>query len=383
MRKIIFMSNFIWFFASIAIANTGYFAGSGQTITLTKTEEIQLVSEEVTITPKCGWQWDSDSVDYRCKFFLKNLSKKSVKAQIGFPLDSQHRQQAKESDATDLVLDYHFLARDESNTYHVRYVPSDSQHKFSRLFLWDMNFKPGETKVLHVAYELPMSRAISITCKQEVVSSGDFLRHEKRWHAYLETCILEQFEYVTETGKSWSGPIEKATFQVEVGPFVSCLSQRTMWPLGFDFPELQLDSAIESGQPFTVFSKGGPIYERVLPQGGKFDPKYGTTTWEYENYKPGESIYFVYYTIPLPRNAAACDYWVRFILGDKPQKTDLVELREIVAAFYGIAPQSESAKKFVKRQIWYQPQKDLQETQLIAEQQAVLKRLDAIKETVK
>lgn len=152
--------------ATDANANTGYFTGSGHTITLTKTEQVQLVSEDVTIRPNCGWEPSMDSVDYRCKFVLKNLTAKPLKIQVGFPLDYQILQAAPQApNPTDLVLNYGFIAREDANTYHVRYVPNDSEEKFSRLFVWDMTFDAAETKILHVVYRLRMSEAISSTRK--------------------------------------------------------------------------------------------------------------------------------------------------------------------------------------------------------------------------
>ena len=53
-------------------------------------------------------------------------------------------------------------------------------------------------------------------------------------------------------------------------------------------------------------------------------------------------------------------------------------MRELVAAFYGIAPHSASAKTFVEQQVWYHAKKGLRESDLKEEQQAVLRRLDAI-----
>ena len=62
----------------------------------------------------------------------------------------------------------------------------------------------------------------------------------------------------------------------------------------------------------------------------------------------------------------------------KPTKADLLELREIAAAFYGIAPKSNSAKRFVKQQIWYHANKGLRESKLTEKQQAILAHLDGM-----
>ncbi len=360
--------------ATDANANTGYFTGSGHTITLTKTEQVQLVSEDVTIRPNCGWEPSMDSVDYRCKFVLKNLTAKPLKIQVGFPLDYQILQAAPQApNPTDLVLNYGFIAREDANTYHVRYVPNDSEEKFSRLFVWDMTFDAAETKILHVVYRLRMSEAISST-RKHLTTQQALPRYEKRWHAALEMCFVEHFHYVTETGKSWAGIIEHATFRVETG-LEECLRERPA--LRSEPPEPQPDQP-DWSQPFTIPMKAGAVYHNVSPDGGKYDSDHGTITWEYRNCKPAEPLRFIYYVVAIPRTAADCETWVRHVLGRKPNKTDVAELREIAAAFYGLAPKSASAKKFVEQQIWYHPKDGLRETGLSEEQRAILTKLDSI-----
>jgi hypothetical protein len=375
MRTVLIAVFLVPLLAVDAQANTGILFGSGHTITLGKTEQVQMASEEVTIRPICGWEPILDSVDYRCTFVLKNLTTKPVTIQVGFPLDSQFVQENREKrNARELVLDYHFIARDEKNTYHVRFVPADSQKKFSRVFVWDMAFAGAETKVLHVGYQLSMSQALSSTRKDFATSAG-LAKHDKRWHAALETCFVEFFQYVTETGKSWAGPVERATFQVETGRLAECIKRRPLLP--FDPPDPKPDrEEWEYDAHFPL--KAGAFYQHIEPDGGKYDAKTGVTTWEYRPYRPGAPFALEYFMLAIPPTAADCDCWVRQLLGKKPSKTDLAELREIAAAFYGIAPQSASAKKFVEQQIWYHPKSGLQESQLGGEPRAVLKRLDAI-----
>ena len=55
---------------------------------------------------------------------------------------------------------------------------------------------------------------------------------------------------------------------------------------------------------------------------------------------------------------------MRQVLGKTPANTDLLELREIVAAFFGVAPQSASVKRLVAQQVWYNPQSKLSEAAL-------------------
>ncbi len=325
-----------------------------------------------------------------CKFVLKNLSKKPVKVHVGFPLDREVHGTGPAPDATDMVMSYHFIARDADNTYHVQYVTGDKS-KYNELFLWDMTFASEETKVLQVGYIIPMSYTAAVTLRGKIDLP---LRPEKPWHAMLEGCIVEHFSYITETGSSWAGPIEKATFRVEAGSFEWFLDRRPtenaieMALFAAQFaaqpkakPDPELMKKMMGGPPETSLSVAA--YRDVSPDGWKQDSEHGAITWEFRNFRPGPPLRLRYYSVLFPRDTKSCDEWVRLVLGAKPAKADLLELREITAAFYGIAPQSESAKKFAVQQIWYHPKSGLRESELSDNQQAVLKSLDSIAKNAK
>ena len=376
-------------FAANASANVGIFYGSGKTIELVKSDHVQLVSEEVTISPKCGAVYDLDTIEYCCKFVLKNRSQESVKVQVGFPLDRELHGTTI-LDATDTVMSYHFIARDADNTYHVRYVNDGGKtSKYKELFLWDMAFAVGETKVLHVGYILPMSITGALTNKD--TEKWMKSHYEKPWHRTLEACLIEHFNYITETGRSWAGPIEEATFRVETGGFEGYLDRRPTVP-GRDLalfakqlvPESQISlidapkTEVKDLFPETKFA--ATLYREISPDGGKYDSEHGVMTWEFRNFQPGPALRFQYYFVMIAEDASDCDAWVNLVLGAKPKKTNVLELREIAAAFYGIAPNTESAKKFAEQQIWYHPKKWIRDSELSEKRQAVLRRLDAISE---
>jgi hypothetical protein len=167
--------------------------------------------------------------------------------------------------------------------------------------------------------------------------------------------------------------MESATFRVETVGLEWCLEKRPM--MDIDLPVVEPG---QMGWEFTFPMKTGCLYKSVSPEGGKHDADDGNRTWQYKNYKPGPPLRFIYYVVAIPRTAADCDRWVRRVLGDKPRKADAAELREIAAAFFGITPRSESAKKFAEQQVWYHPKTGLKEAELSEEQKSVLKRLDAI-----
>ena len=298
-------------------ANTGVFAGSGHSLQLIKSADVQMVSEEVTITPTCGVLAMMGSVDFRCVFVLKNLSAKAVTIQVGFPLDfDSHGVPRPPSDGTDEVLSYHFIVRDADNTYHVRNVtgwPSD----YPQIFLWDMTFRAGETKTLHVGYIIPVSFAGSTTRKPDDLpvsiagklnDAEKFLFHdplnppeyEKPWHARVEACEVVYFSYITgDSGKSWPGRSKKATFRVrnhifEYGlrkfpEFVGAIYPADL-PASVEIPE----EATMGGSIFGM--KLGTLYSQISPEGWKSayipeippgEPKPGYEpdgiAWKFEN----------------------------------------------------------------------------------------------------
>ena len=141
MKKTLAAAFLLSAFAAAANANTGIFFGSGHTITFGKSEQVQLVSEEVTIKPNCGWHLMADSVDYRCNFVLKNLTAKPLKIQVGFSAGRDFDRRGKHLQLPPtLYSTTALLPAMTQTTYHVRYVSNDSEKKFSRLFLWDMAF---------------------------------------------------------------------------------------------------------------------------------------------------------------------------------------------------------------------------------------------------
>jgi hypothetical protein len=385
------------------LGNTGVFSGSGHSLQLVKSADVQMVSEDVTITPICGLSAMAHSVEFRCAFVLKNLSAKPVKIQAGFPLDRQtDGPPPPPSDDTDQVLSYHFIARDADNTYHVRHV-ADKRNKYPDIFLWDMAFAAGETKTLHVGYILPMSVAAGSTRKlddpEKILNPPQY---EKPWHARIEGCMMVYFSYITETGQSWAGPINRATFRVRNAFFEYGLRKVPEYvggdpadlPPGMEMPAEGPTVAGAGPMPDSGFVWGmklGTVYPRISPAGWKsayipeippgapkrpYEPD--GIAWKFENYKPGPPLNFTYYLVGFPETAADCQPWLRQVLGKTPAKADVLELREITAAFFGVAPQDGAAKRLARQQVWYNPQSKLRESELSGPRRAVLARLTAI-----
>ncbi|MHB8860939.1 MAG: hypothetical protein ACYC6N_00940 [Pirellulaceae bacterium] len=367
---------------SSLFANAGYFSGSGHTIELSHSDQIQMVSEEVTITPLPGFQSELDQVEYRCSFVLKNLSPTATTIQVGFPLDGELVEDSPDEDDsvvldiddTDRVMSYHFIARDNDHTYHVRYVRRDRHAKLRRLFLWDMAFAPQEEKILRVGYVLPLSVGIASTVQRQVALSKDVSpRYMRPWFAALEPCLVKYLAYVTETGNSWRGPIESATFHVVSEPTRFWLERRQD---SFLAPVAPPPGSSELQQLYSM--KVGLVYLQQSSGDWRHDVDHGSVTWAVHNYKPDAPILFVWYGTSLPRNASQCECVVRQLMGSDPQKIEVFELAEIVGAFYGIAPKSDSVKEFVERQVWYHPKSGLERSALTDEQRETLARLEMI-----
>lgn len=392
MRRMLLGSALVVALCGQVFGNTGIFFGSGHSLQLVKSADVQMVSEEVTITPICGDSAMTHSVDFRCKFVLKNRSAKPVRIQAGFPLDREPR--LIEQDDTDAVLAAHFIARGANNTYHVRHVAGDPQSKYAHVFLWDMEFAAGQTRTLHVGYLLPMSFAAFTTRKMDdPMKALAPPQYEKPWHARIEACMVMHFSYITETGQSWAGSIEHATFRVRNTGFEHSLRKLPEYvganpadlPAGVELPE----EALMDGFVFGL--KLGTVWPKILPAGWKAsyipeispgEPKPSHEPdgiqWHFQDYKPGPRLEFTYYLVGFPATAADCGPWVRCVLGNTRNKADVLELREITAAFFGVPPQTAAVQRLAEQQVWYNPQSTVREAELSESQRAILARLLAI-----
>jgi hypothetical protein len=360
--------------SAVAQANVGIFTGTGVTIQLTGSKQVQLVSEDVTIIPERGrFLFDGsgagmDRVEYICKFELKNTSDREASFTAGFPLtsDSVERLKEKEADVASMVVQYQFMARDDGHTYHVRYHEEDADKKFGHLFVWDMKLAAGEKSQLLVTYSMPISMTLASTDKRESMAERVKRPAEKQWYDGFGGGLMEYFGYVTETGQSWAGPIERATFRVQVAGFEKYLQHRGLLDV---YPDGATDEVFLGIRSHTA-------YREVSPEGWVLKGEW--LQWEYAPYKPGKLIEVSYYLVPVPRTADDCAGVVKGLLGQEPKKEDLQDLREIVAAYYGLTPKTQRIVDFVKNQVWYHPAAKPEDVKLSEEQKAVLAKLDEI-----
>ena len=234
MKKLLTLSLLFWVFIS-CFGNVGVFRGSGQTPTLEKTDTIQMVEEEIIMIPRRGnYPVDTscrnlDKMDFRCRFILRNLTDQKVVIPVGFPLDTQARLQDNKGkfNQSQLIGHYGFTAGTKDKTFPVRFVPWDEKKKFSKLFLWEMTFEPKQEIELFVNYTMEGYLGLAGTRRNQ-----DWNKYKPYKCEYLEhlTFGLGQAQfYVTETGSSWAGVIEKAVFRYYPYEFEEYLAKRGAW----------------------------------------------------------------------------------------------------------------------------------------------------------
>lgn len=122
--------------------------------------------------------------------------------------------------------------------------------------------------------------------------------------------------------------------------------------------------------PFDWHVKNRLICRHIEPNGWKEAD--GTITWEFKNYRPEAPIRVGYLLTLFPKKPEDVPSFIEMLLGNKPSKEDLGDLREIYLAWFGIPPKSKSVGQFVAYQRWYAPKEGMTEDKLTAEQKAVV-----------
>lgn len=362
MKKIvIFTFLFLLVSTPYTQADLGFYTGSGQNLRQITTEEIKLVSIDVSIVPVCG-EFDytkfsgGNKVEYDCIFVLQNLTDEVKKTQVGFPIDSQFAN--KKPTSGDWATEYGFIARDTNTTYNVEFVQhDDKEKKFSKIFTWEMKFNPNETKTITIKYHFPFSMSLATTDKEMIEKKYD-QKDEKKWMLDVVICFWHCFGYITETGASWAGNVDKGSFKVITEPFEKWFNNRDR----------------SGGGRYRVIRRPW-WFREVSPEG--WVPIKNGISWEYKNFKPQEPIFIYYYVSNLPRFSKDVDSFLNLLNStSRLNREDLITIKEIILATYGKEPVDISAKKFVEDQIWYQPLKNFSLETLSLEQQEIIKEFE-------
>jgi hypothetical protein len=376
--------------ATPAFADAGVFTGNGQSLHQITSKSIQLVSIDVTMALGRGpYLFDGgvagmDRAQYLCKFVLRNKSDQPEDVEIGFPVDSEFAADSgpvSPADSENWVLEYSFIARDESETYHVEYVhrkPLEGPGEFASLFTWKMRLRPEETRTLTVSYDMPISMGLITTEKEEQGSHSASSRRPESSVFRMETLdlgIMEQAGYITSTGSSWAGNVESATFTVYTEAFEDYLNHR-----GVTEASTEKAASSEAEGRESPFPIRHPWWFRTVSPDGWKAVK-GGIQWKYKDYKPQDPIIVRYYMTEFPRSPADVNTFVNRILKrlgkGESQVAALTEAKEVLLATYGKEPTDADARDYVERQLWYTPQKDFSLASLSSTQKAIVEALDA------
>ena len=377
-------------FSAPILADVGVFTGNGQNLRQVTTKTIHLASIDVVIVLGRGrFLFDGgvpgmDSVDFECKFVLQSTTGKKEEVQIGFPIDSQFAgppYDREKQDPAGWVLNYGFIARDENTTYHVDFVRPEGKAKGRNLesralFVWKMNFAANETKTLNVRYRIPMSMTLHNTRKDGRDVPEDDADKSSNPLRRIEECFLEASGYMTETGSSWAGNVEKATFTLITKPFERYLDRRGL-----------IEQSVGDMPPEEAarFQKQFPVqhpwwFRQISPEGWK-ETEEGIR-WEYHDFKPKDPISVRYYETQIPRLAQEVDPYVEGLRKAVQESrhgglaAEMEIEKQILLATFGKEPVDRAARDFVKDQVWYTPKKNFSMSDLSKGQQCVIDALD-------
>ncbi len=365
-----------------AYANVGVFNGSGQTPIVEKTDAVQMVEEEVLMTPRkakgpvTGSCRNFDPMDYRCTFKLRNLKDEAVELQVGFPLDIEtYRMKGVHAeDVGKLVESFNFSAYSGNEKFKVRFVPQDKEKKFSKLFLWTMKFAAHEEQTLVVSYTmegyLGLSPVVTLDAKDEVEDLRDI--DDGLLFRSFAFGIGEAHIYVTGTGSCWAGDIQKATFKYFPQDFEAYLAKRGALDETEEERKQRQEEKGKRGKDAGNSSKGvrnllRPECRLVRywhPSPDKWTRKDdGAGRFHYElaftPFRPSkdDSIILGYVAPPMPTEPDDVDIledvvreFVKSNGGNEKQY--MRDVKDVVLEFYGIKTGNTRIAPFIDKQCW-------------------------------
>ena len=380
------------FCASFAFSNPTFveYPREGTTVKLLSTDKIQMTEEEVNIKlPPIGRIYHTCTfpAQYDCRFIFKNLSPEKVSAKIGFPLIEERFYQKKFVESL-----YKFSVSRDGVPFELEYHEGDEDDIYSNIFSWNMGFEPHETATVKLSYQMP-----GLFLKYPLgVSPYDWdSSYSREYLNTLNQSMSYMFFYITETGKGWSGDIEKATFTVDVSEFEKSISdggdifvkKYTDIYRGMEIDETKEDDDGYVGEDsdenpknkeerdFEKAVNNGQMIVNVSP--GKWetidDDGVKKLRFSASPFKPCGVIEVGYYFTVIPKNADTLDIVMRYALewykdswqymkdfhdnvGSIPEychRAVLKNTADVILEFYGIDSGNEDIKDFLKEQVWY------------------------------
>ena len=351
--------------------NVGVFRGSGQTLVLEKSAEVQMVEEEVVMRPRRGdFPVDDslrnlDRMDFSCRFLLRNLADKPVKLSVGwFPVFTEGGSSPVSGKAA--LKRFRFVARTKDRTFPVRFVPQDKERKFRNIFLWEMSFAPKEEVTLFVTYTMEDYRGLAVTLKGQKFDRPYLDR-------YGEFCILAfgQYQfYVTGTGSCWAGKIEKAVFRYYPFAFEEHLKKRGAFDESAEARKRRMedikkhpdDYSRRLGSPkrFLRVWTPAPAEWKLVPGKKRNEESYLELVKAPFTPSPGDKITIGYVFPLLPENIEDFEAYCTSLkknleIMNKIPFTPALrrELADIVLESYGIETGNPAIREYLKEQDWY------------------------------
>ena len=156
--------------------------------------------------------------------------------------------------------------------------------------------------------------------------------------------MLEYFGYVTLTGNSWSGKIEKASFQVYTEGFEEYLKQRPI------VEGLKGNDLEQAKKRFPVLH---PVVVRKFSASGWKANGKGFLTLEFKDYTPKENLTFLYYLVSFPKNLNDAQSLAKQFKEKQFKQEDLQDLIDILKEYNGEKSKNERIQNFIKNQVWY------------------------------
>ncbi len=237
--------------SSVVYGNTGVFFGAGNQVMPIKNNDIQLVKENVSIKLRIDEQDNAGlgflpRADVQAEFLLRNTKGEPANIEMGFPfLDLQGFGDEK------LVLSkLNFRVTDTERERKVTLKEGiieptlDPKGLFKKVFVWEEQFQPQQTKKLIVTYQLLLGVASANSIMRGF--QGDEWRYSTI--DKLFPAISYNFGYITKTAYTWKGPIENAVFSMDCSDFFERINRADylksfpdVFPIGISRPVFLYD----------------------------------------------------------------------------------------------------------------------------------------------
>jgi hypothetical protein len=255
---------FCVFIAGNSFGNTGVFYGAGNQVIPIKNNQIQLVKEKVYIKLSVDENSGRFGVPFipwanvTARFYLKNTTSDTVSLQMGFPfLDLQGFGDEKYVLEN---LNFKVVSNNKVITTEIKEglieKKFDPDGVFKKVFAWQEEFRPTESKEVVVTYRMLMGVGSANSVFRTFDEQGNkFSAIDKLFPA-----LSYNFGYITKTAYTWAGSIEEAVFQFDCTAFYKEADrQNFMKEFGGKVPHFSKPIFWESVQP-DIAKKNNGLY---------------------------------------------------------------------------------------------------------------------------